>query len=202
VKQQAYTSDLLTRLMNEAPKDTDLEWLLGHLQKKGSFGLLLAHPRNRHSRPRLGHCRKHSYRFPRGRNDARPRSADATELSHQTGHCHAALHEMVRPSSSCREGRRAGEPVALAHTPLGATKRAVDLLVLLLVISGIWPLPLINVLQAATTALLAIALLQEDGLFLAVSFVVGILSLLVFGYLVWKSAGALGSLLGGLLHLP
>jgi hypothetical protein len=63
-------------------------------------------------------------------------------------------------------------------------------------------LPLINVLQAATTALLAIALLQEDGLLLAVSFVVGILSLLVFGYLVWKSAGALGSLLGGPLHLP
>ena len=131
--------------------------------KKGLLRTPAAHPRNRHSRPRLGHCRKHSYRFPRGRIDARPRSADATELSHQTGHCHAALHEMVRPSSSCREGRRAGEPVALAHTPLGATKRAVGLLVLLLVISGIWPLPLINVLPAVTTALLAIALLGKTG---------------------------------------
>jgi hypothetical protein len=49
---------------------------------------------------------------------------------------------------------------------------------------------------------LAIALFQEDGLLLAVSFVVGILSLLVFGFLVWESAGALGDILGGPLHLP
>jgi hypothetical protein len=53
-----------------------------------------------------------------------------------------------------------------------------------------------------TIALLAIALLQEDRLLLALSFVVGILSLLVFGYLVWKSAGAIENLLGGPLHLP
>jgi hypothetical protein len=61
-----------------------------------------------------------------------------------------------------------------------ATKRAVGLLVLLLVISGIWPLPLINVVPAVTIALLAIALLQEDRLLLAVSFLGGIVSLLVF----------------------
>jgi hypothetical protein len=54
---------------------------------------------------------------------------------------------------------------------------------------------------AVTIALLAIALFQEDGLLLAVSFVVGILSLLVFGFLVWESAGALGDILGGPLHL-
>jgi hypothetical protein len=35
VKQQVHTSDLLTRLMDEAPKNTvDLDWLLGHLQKR------------------------------------------------------------------------------------------------------------------------------------------------------------------------
>lgn len=39
--QQAYTSDLLARLIKEAPKDTvDLDWLLGHLRKR-AFGLLL-----------------------------------------------------------------------------------------------------------------------------------------------------------------
>jgi hypothetical protein len=53
----------------------------------------------------------------------------------------------------------------------------------LLVVSGIGPLPLINVLPAVTIALMAIALLQEDGLLLAISFGVGILSLLVFGFL-------------------
>ena len=87
------------------------------------------------------------------------------------------------------------------HTPVDATKRTVGLLVLLHTISGIWPLPLINFLPAVTLALLAIALFQEDGLLLALSFVVGILSLLVFGYLVWKSAGAIENMLGGPLHL-
>jgi hypothetical protein len=72
----------------------------------------------------------------------------------------------------------------------------------LLVVSGIGPLPLINVLPAVTIALMAIALLQEDGLLLAISFGVGILSLLVFGFLIWESAGALRDLLGGPLHLP
>jgi hypothetical protein len=41
VKQQVHTSALLTRLMKEAPKETvDLDWLLGHLQKR-AFGFLL-----------------------------------------------------------------------------------------------------------------------------------------------------------------
>lgn len=36
-----HTSDLLKRLIDEAPNDTvDLDWLLGHLQKR-AFGLLL-----------------------------------------------------------------------------------------------------------------------------------------------------------------
>lgn len=87
------------------------------------------------------------------------------------------------------------------HTPHATTKRLVGLTVLLLVISGIWPLPLINVLPALTIALLAAAYLQEVGLLLAVSFLVSILSLLVFGYLVWTSADALGNLMG-LPHLP
>lgn len=88
------------------------------------------------------------------------------------------------------------------HTPPEMTKRVVGLLVLLLALSGIWPLPLINVLPAVTIAVLAIALVQEDGLLLAVSFCVGILSLLVFGFLVWKSADVLENLFGGSLHLP
>jgi hypothetical protein len=64
------------------------------------------------------------------------------------------------------------------------------------------PLPLINILLAVTIALLAIGLLQEDGLVLAVAFLVGIISLLVFCFLAWKSAGALETLLGGWLLVP
>jgi hypothetical protein len=58
------------------------------------------------------------------------------------------------------------------------------------------------VLPAVPIALLAITYLQEDRLLLAVSFGVGILSLLVFGLLVWTSAGVLENLLGGSLHVP
>lgn len=38
---QVHTSDLLKRLTDEAPRDkVDLDWLLGHLQKR-ALGLLL-----------------------------------------------------------------------------------------------------------------------------------------------------------------
>jgi hypothetical protein len=43
---------------------------------------------------------------------------------------------------------------------------------LLLAISGMWLLPLINVLPAITIVLLAIAYLQEDGFLLAFLFVI------------------------------
>lgn len=37
MKQQVHISDLLTRLMDEAPTNTvDLDWPLGHLQKRAS----------------------------------------------------------------------------------------------------------------------------------------------------------------------
>jgi hypothetical protein len=49
------------------------------------------------------------------------------------------------------------------------------------------------VLPAVTIALLAIAYLQEDGVLLAVSFVIGILSLLIFGFLIWNLHRRLGS---------
>jgi hypothetical protein len=88
------------------------------------------------------------------------------------------------------------------HRPPGTIKRAVGLPLLLLVASGIWPLPLTNVVPAVTIALLAIALLREDGLLLAVSFVARSGSLLVFGFLVRESAGALGISWTDRLHQP
>jgi hypothetical protein len=44
--------------------------------------------------------------------------------------------------------------------------------------------------SAVTIAFLAITLLQEDGLLLAVSFTASIISLLVFCFVVWRSGGA------------
>jgi hypothetical protein len=88
------------------------------------------------------------------------------------------------------------------HTSVDATKRAVGLLALLLAISGMWPLPLINVLPSITIVLLAIAYLQEGGFLLAFLFVICIASLLAFGFLVWTSTGALENLPKWMPHVP
>jgi hypothetical protein len=80
--------------------------------------------------------------------------------------------------SGIRPARRQGSPSLLGTPEEASGGRPV----LLLVVSGVWPLPLINVVPALRIAFLAIALLQEDRLLLAVSFVGGILALLVFGF--------------------
>jgi hypothetical protein len=192
---QVHTSDLLTRLMHEAPQDAvDLDWLLGHLQKR-AFGLLLLILAIAILVPGLGTVASIAIAFPAaemllGRDrPTLPRFLIKRSLptQHFTKWAERSL-PLLRFIERLSRSRW--------HMPAGATKRAVGLLVLLLAASGIWPLPLINVLPAMTIALLAIAYLQEDGLLLAASFVVGIASLLVFGFLAWKSAGALESLFG------
>jgi hypothetical protein len=198
---QVHTSDLLQRLINEAPKDSiDLDWLLGHLQKR-AFGLLLLILAIAIVVPGLGILASVAAAFPAiemilGRDrPALPRFLTKQPVATQrfTDWANRALPVL-----------RAVERVSRSrwHTPPEMTKRAVGLLVLLLVMSGIWPLPLINIVPAITISLLAIALIQEDGLLLAVAFLGGILSLLVFALLVWKSAGAIEHLFGGSLHLP
>lgn len=77
------------------------------------------------------------------------------------------------------------------HTPDEPTKRAIGATVFLLAIFALFPIPLINILPALTVALMAIAYLQNDGLLLGVSFAIAIIALVVFGFMVWESAGAL-----------
>jgi hypothetical protein len=198
---QVHTSDLLKRLMDEAPKDKiDLHWLLGHLQKR-AFGLLLLILAIAILVPGLGIVASIAIAFPAVEMMlGRDRPTLPRFLTERT----IATQRFAKLSARALPILTAVERVSRSrwHTPHGATSRAVGLLVLLLVISGIWPLPLINILPAVTIAFLAVALLQEDGILLAISFIGGILSLLVFGYLVWTSAGALRPLLAGSLHLP
>jgi hypothetical protein len=196
---QVHTSDLLKRLMDEAPKDKiDLHWLLGHLQKR-AFGLLLFILAIAILVPGLGIVASIAIAFPAvemmlGR--------DRPTLPRFLTRRAIATQRFTKWSARALPVLMAIERMSRSrwHTPHGLTNRAVGLLVLLLVVSGIWPLPLINILPAVTIAFLAVALLQEDGILLAISFVAGILALFVFGYLVWTSAGALGSLLAGSLH--
>jgi hypothetical protein len=201
VRQPAHSSDLLKRLVDETPRETvDLDWLLGHLKKR-AFGVLLLILAIAILVPGLGIVSSIAIAFPAvemmlGRDrPALPRFLTKRPFASQ---------RFIKCATRALPVLRAIERISRSrwHTPRETTKRAVGLLVVLLAVSGIWPLPLINVLPAVTIALLAIAILQEDGLLLAVAFFVGITSLLVFCFLVWRSAGALENLLGGWLHVP
>jgi hypothetical protein len=201
MKQQVHTSDLLMRLMDEAPKNTvDLDWLLGHLQKR-AFGLLLLILAIAILVPGLGIVASIAIAFPAvemmlGR--------DRPTLPRFLTKRSFATQRFTKWAERSLPFLRLVERISRSrwHTPVDATKRAVGLLVLLLAASGAWPLPLINVLPAVTIGILAIAYLQEDGLLLAISFVIGILLLLIFGSLIWTSAAALENLLRGSLHPP
>jgi hypothetical protein len=199
--QQIHSSDLLKRLIDEAPREKiDLDWILGHLKKR-AFGILLLILAIGILVPGLGLVSSIAIAFPAVEMMlGRDRPALPQFLTKRS----FASQRFTKWATRALPVLRAVERISRSrwHTPRETTKRAVGLLVLLLAASGIWPLPFINILPAVTVALLAIALLQEDGLLLAVAFVVGTISLLVFCFLAWKSAGALENLLGGWLHVP
>jgi hypothetical protein len=191
---QVHTSDLLTRLIKEAPKDTvDLDWLLGHLQKR-AFGILLLILAIAILVPGLGIVSTIAISFSAiemmlGRDrPSLPRFLTKRAFATQrfTGWAERVL-PLLRLVEKVSRSRW--------HAPHALAKRAVGLLVLLLAVSGVGPLPLINVLPALTIALLAIAYLQDDGLLLAVAATIGIVSLLIFGLVLWTSAGALKAFL-------
>jgi hypothetical protein len=186
---QTRTSELFEELVAQAPDGpVDLDWLLGHLDKR-SFGLLLLllgllvivpgvasvatlmviFPsvemmlgRSRPSFPRFLSTRPFDFkRFKRFTERVRPWLR--------------AIEHLSRP--------RWAVPQAIAGRLVGA-------IVLLLALSALWPLPLINVIPGAIIVLVAIAYLQDDGLLLAVALTAALLSLTGFGWTVWMSAGA------------
>ena len=198
--QQVHTSDLLTRLIKEAPKDSvDLDCLLHHLKKR-AFGLLLLILAIAIVVPGLGIISTVAISFPAiemmlGRErPSLPRFLTRRAI---------ATERFTRWAERCLPLLRLVERVSRSrtHARVNAIKPAVGLLVLLLALSGVWPIPLINVLPAATIALLAVAYLQEDALLLSVAFAIGIVALMVFGVVLWTSAEAIKALLGTWLHL-
>jgi hypothetical protein len=201
VTEPVHSSDLLSRLIDEAPKDTvDLDWLLGHLQNRG-FGVLLLVLAIAIIIPGLGIVASIAIAFPAVEMMlARERPSLPRFITRRS----FATERFTTWSAKALPILKAVERISRSrwHTPPVATKRAVGLLVLLLAISGIWPLPLINLLPAVTIAVLAIAYLQEDGLLLAVAFMTGVVSLLIFCFLVWTSADAIRGLSFETFHLP
>jgi hypothetical protein len=201
VAEHVHTSDLLVRLMDEAPKDSvDLDWLLGHLQKR-AFGLLLLLLAIGILVPGLGILASVTIAFPAVEMMlARDRPTLPRFLAKRSFETKRFSRWAERSLPLLRLVERVSRP--RWHTPVEATKRAVGLLVLALAISGIGPLPLINIPPALTIALVAIAYLGEDGLLLGLAFVVGILLLAVFGILIWTSAGAVETFFAGWIHVP
>ena len=199
--EHVHTSDLLVRLMEEAPRDSvDLDWLLGHLEKR-AFGLLLFILAIAIPVPGLGIVASLVIAFP------------AVEMMLARDRPTLPRFLTKRPFDTKRFSKWAERSLPMLrrvervsrsrwHTPVEATKRAVGLLVLALAISAIGPLPLINIPPALTIALVAIAYLQEDGLLLGLAFAIGILLLAVFGFLIWTSTGAVESFFAGWIHAP
>jgi hypothetical protein len=199
VGEHVHTSDLLVRLIDEAPKDSvDLDWLLGHLQKR-AFGLLLLILAIAILVPGLGILASVTIAFPAVEMMlARDRPTLPRFLTKRTFDTKRFSKWAERCLPLLRLVERISRP--RWHTPVEATKRAVGLLVLALAISGIGPLPLINIPPAFTIALVAIAYLGEDGVLLGLAFAIGIVLLAIFGILIWTSTGAVENFFAVWIH--
>jgi hypothetical protein len=78
-----------------------------------------------------------------------------------------------------------------------ATKRTVGFVVVLLSFTLVFsPIPLTNVAPAFTIALIAMAYLEEDGLFLAVTLAIGAAMVLIAGIAVWQAVIGVKSITG------
>ena len=184
-----HTSELLEELVAKAPDaPVDLEWLLGHLEKR-SFGLIVLLLGLLVIIPGVATIAIIAIFFPTvemmlGRSTPTfppflsKRPFDFERFKRFT--------EKIRPVLRAIE--RVSRPrLTLPHA---VADRLVGAIVFVLAVSALWPLPLASVVPGIVMVLIAIAYLQEDGLLLLVGAAAATLSLLAFGWTVWSSAGA------------
>jgi hypothetical protein len=184
-----HTSELLEELVAQAHDGpVDLDWLLGHLDKR-SLGLLLLLLGLLVIVPGIASIASLMVLFPSvemmlGRS--RPTFPQFLSRRPFDFERFKRLAERVQPAL------RAIENLSRSRwtLPHGAAGRLVGTVIFLLALSAVWPLPLVNVLPGAIIVLIAIAYLQEDGLLLAVAATVAFLSLAGFGWTLWTSGGA------------
>jgi hypothetical protein len=184
-----HTSVLIEELVAQAPDGpVDLDWLLGHLDKR-SFGLLLLLLGLLVIVPGVASIATLMVLIPSvemmlGRS--RPAFPQFLAKRPFDFKRFKRLTEIVQP------GLRAIENLSRPRwtLPHAVAGRLVGAIVFLLALPAIWPLPLVNVVPGAVIVLVAIAYLQEDGLLLAIAAAATFLSLAGFGWSVWTSAGA------------
>jgi hypothetical protein len=184
------TSELLDELVAQAPDGpVDLEWLLGHLDRR-SFGLLLLLLGLLVIIPGVATIATLALLFPAvqmilGRSAPSfphflsKRQFDFKRFKRFTVFVRPLLQAIERVSRPRWNARR------------DVMDRLIGLVVFLLALSAGWPLPLVNVIPGIVVVLIAIAYLQEDGLLLAIGLAAAMISLLGLGWTVWTSVGAL-----------
>jgi hypothetical protein len=185
-----HTSELLEELVAQAPDGpVDLDWLLGHLDKR-SFGLLLLLLGLLVIVPGIASIASLTVIFPSVEMMlGRSRPTFPQFLSRRPFH----FERFKRLAKRVQPALRAIENLSRPRwtLPHAAAGRLVGTVVFLLALSAIWPLPLVNGIPGAVIILIAIAYLQADGLLLAVGSAAAFLSLAGFGWTVWTSGGAL-----------
>jgi hypothetical protein len=181
-----HTSAFIAELVAQAPKaPVDLDWLLGHLDKR-SFGLLLLLLGLLVIVPGIASIASLIVLFPSvemmlGRS--RPTFPQFLSKHPFDFERFKRFAERVQP------GLRAIENLSRPRwtLPHAAAGRLVGAMVFLLALSAIWPLPLVNVIPGAIIVLIAIAYLQEDGLLQAGAAAAAFLSLAGLGWTLWTS---------------
>jgi hypothetical protein len=185
-----HTSELLEELVAKAPDGpVDLEWLLGHLERR-SFGLLLLLLGFLVIIPGIATIATLALLFPAAEMML-GRSAPTFPhfLSKRQFDFKRFKQFTVRVRPLLRAIESVSRPRWNAHHDV--TDRFVGFVVFLLALSAGWPLPLVNVIPGMAVVLIAIAYLQEDGLLLAVGMAIALICLLGLGWTLWTSVVAL-----------
>jgi hypothetical protein len=181
-----HTSELLEKLVGQAPDEAvNLDWLLGHLDKR-SFGLLLLILGLLVIVPGVATIASVAVVFPSAEMLlGRSRPTFPRFLSKRP----FDFERFKRFTQRIRPLLRAIEHLSRPRwtLPHGIARRLVGALVLFLALSALWPLPLVNIIPGAIIVILAIAYLQDDGLLLTLAVAAGFFSLAGFGWTAWKS---------------
>jgi hypothetical protein len=180
------TSLVLQRLHDEAPQDHfTLGWLMGSLQKR-SFGIIMLLLAVMAIAPGISVVAGLLLIIPAlqmmaGRSaPVFPRRIATRPMP--TRHLAAMVQRAVPVLKFLEKIIRPRWP-----TPLEATKRIVGTVILMLSILVVSiPIPFSNVAPAGAIALISLAYLEEDGVFLAIALLAAVLVLAVAAVLIWQ----------------
>jgi hypothetical protein len=185
-----HTSDLLKELVSQAPDvPADLDWLLGHLDKR-SFGLLLLFLGLLVIVPGVATVATVAIVFPAVEMMlGRSRPTFPRFLSKRP----FDFKRFKKFAQRARPALRAIESVSRPRwtLPHAAAGRLVGAAVFGLALTAMWPLPLVNVAPGIVVALVSVAYLQEDCALLLAAAVAAIAWISSFAWTVWASAGAI-----------